>query len=112
MLSRFHFIGFEPDLNDRLKANRTLDRLMNMAPYGSVSVALLEKSEPGYRASIDIYSKHAPFSASVVAASASDAISRIEQAIAEKLLTWRDTRFAVASRPGRRDLTALGQSPS
>jgi hypothetical protein len=42
MLSDFNFIGFTPNENLKEKAQQELDRLMDLAPYGAMAVALLE----------------------------------------------------------------------
>lgn len=89
-LPEFSFIGFEPDDDLRMQANCSLDELLEMAPHGSIAVALLEKNEAGYRCSIEIYSQHGPFSASGSDHNGKDALETVIRLIAPKLKRWNE----------------------
>lgn len=98
MSLQFQFLGFDPDDELKRNANRSLDRLLNMSPYGSVPVALLEKSEEGFRCAIDLYTQHGPFVSQACQATASQALTRVCEALHQKLGRWREKRTHLAAK--------------
>jgi hypothetical protein len=104
--ARFHFKNFEPDTGLRHRANATLDRILDRAPYGTHAVAMLEREQEGYRASIDLYSKRGPFIASSVGLTAMEALAAVEAKLGRQLALWRANRGiggAASGRSGERE---------
>jgi hypothetical protein len=93
MRQEFHFKSFEPGTGVRRKAEDVLDRIMDLAPYGSIAVALLERQDDGYRCSMDVYSKIGPFMASAMAQSAFDALEILEKRMVARIDRWKRHRF-------------------
>ncbi len=94
MLTDFHFKDFIPDAVLRHQANRTVDRLLELAPYGAVAVALVEPDGNQFRCKIEIYSKNGPFIAETTRPTAMQAVSQAGQALTAKLLRWQDLRYS------------------
>lgn len=92
MSLQFQFFGFDPNDELRKNANRSLERLINLSPYGSVPVALLEKTEEGFRCAVDVYTQHGPFIAHSCQSSASQALTNVCEALYKKLARWREDR--------------------
>ncbi len=92
MIPEFNFIGFAPDDETRRKANLALERLLDIAPYGSIAVALLQKDEVSYQCAIEIYSKLGPFTARASDASPSDALEGVLRSLSKKMDRWKSMR--------------------
>lgn len=93
MIHGFNFIGFDPSEDLKQKAGIALDRLINMAPYGSMPVALLEQDGSTYRCGIEIYSKHGPFTARGSDTSPEQALEAVVRSLSKKLERWKTIRF-------------------
>ena len=89
MISQVHFTNFEADESLRILANSVLSKILDRAPSDSTAVALLERQEEGYRCSLDVFSRQGPYMASVVRATAAEAIRGIEEKLEEQLSRWR-----------------------
>ena len=100
-LPEFTFVGFEPDEELRIQANRSLDRLLENAPYGSIAVALLEKNEAGYRCSIEIYSRNGPFTGSGSDHTGKGALETVLKILAPRLKRWSEIRDRSRPLPSR-----------
>lgn len=92
MIPDFNFIGFTPNDDIKKKAYLATERLMNMAPYGSIIVALLQKDEISYRCAIEIYSKHGPFTAQASGVSPDAALEIVVRSLSKKLDHWKELR--------------------
>lgn len=92
MIPDFNFIGFTPDDDTKKKAYLATERLLDMSPYGSMVVALLQKDEVSYRCAIEIYSKHGPFTARVSDASPDAALESVVRSLSKKLERWTEAR--------------------
>lgn len=99
MSLQFQFFGFDPDDELKKYANRSLDRLLNMSPYGSVPVALLEKTEEGFRCAIALYTQHGPLVSHACQITANQALKRVCEALYQNLGRWkeRQTRLSAES---------------
>lgn len=93
MSPHFQFFGFEPDTDLQINADNALDRLVDLAPYGSLPVALLEKTNDGFRCAIDLYTRHGPFVAHSEQSTASAALTHVVDAIRKKLERWKEMRL-------------------
>jgi hypothetical protein len=93
MSLQFQFFGFDPDNDLKKNANRSLERLFDMSPYGSIPVALMEKTAEGFRCAIDLYTHHGPFIAHSCQATASQALTKACKTLHDKLAHWRQTRL-------------------
>lgn len=100
MCMQFQFFGFDPDDDLKNNANRSLDRLLDLSPYGSVAVALLERTTEGFRCAIDLYTQHGPFIAHACQSTASQALTHVCEALQKKLVRWKETRMRVAAMQG------------
>lgn len=87
-LRDFNFIGFDPDDQLRMEANGIVAELLDLAPLGSIAVAMLEKSEDRYRCSIEIYSHHGPYTASSSDLSPNAALQTVLGLLAPRLKRW------------------------
>ena len=92
-MNRFYFKGFEPNEVLKSKANIAMNRMLDIAPYGSTAVALLEKDENGYHCLLDVYSRHGPFTASASYSTQLETIALIEKKMTEQLCRWSKLRF-------------------
>lgn len=92
MISKFEFMGFLPNEELREKSNLALERLLDLAPYGSIAVALLEKTDVTYSCAIEIYSKQGPFSVRVTDARAEAVLEAAVRALSRKLDQWKELR--------------------
>jgi hypothetical protein len=92
MIQNFNFIGFSPNENLREKSNLVLNRLLELAPYGSVAVALLEKDARSYGCSIEIYSEQGPFTARCHDDSPEVALENVTRSLSQKLEHWKEVR--------------------
>jgi hypothetical protein len=95
MISQFHFKNFDVDEVTRSVANLALVRILDLAPYGSKAVAVLEKQPEGYCCSVDVYSRRGLFVASVVRATAADAIHAIEKKLKKQIKSRSSQRFVL-----------------
>ena len=84
-MNRFHFKGFEPEEALKSKANISLNRILDFAPFGSTAVALLEKDKNGYHCLLDVYSRHGPFMASAIHSTPMEVIALVEKKMTEQL---------------------------
>ncbi len=91
-MHNFHFFGFEPDEELRTYAEQRLDRLLDLSPYGSVAVALLEKTEHGFRCVVSVYTKHGPFIAESTQYLADEALVHVMKTLTSKIENWREAR--------------------
>ncbi len=100
MHPKFQFLGFEPEPELRADAERRLNRLLDLSPYGSVAVALLEKTEHGFRSAVSVYTKHGPFVAEFCQDTADEALVHVMKTLTTKIENWREvcTRY-IRSRP-------------
>ena len=89
MSMQFQFFGFDP--NDELQkdANRSLEKLIDQSPYGSVPVALLERTKEGFRCEIDLYTRHGPLIAHSCQDTANRALTKVYEVLQQKLSRWR-----------------------
>ena len=92
MISDFNFLGFSPDQNLERKANLAVERLLDLAPRGSMAVALLEQENASFRCAIEIYSKQGPFIARGCADTAESALEAVVRSLSKKLDRWRGRR--------------------
>jgi hypothetical protein len=98
MNSQIHFKGFDPESDLRTKASASLNRVLHLAPYGSVAIVLLEKLDAGYHCSFDVYSKFGPFIANANCVSADTAIAQVEDKLKIQLDIWRQRKNAAAGK--------------
>jgi ribosome-associated translation inhibitor RaiA len=101
MSLQFQFFGFDPDDELKKNANRSLNRLLDLSPYGSVPVALLEKTAEGFRCAIDLYTQHGPFIAHACQSTASQALTHVCETLQKKLARWKDMRMQAAAKKAR-----------
>lgn len=100
MHPKFQFLGLEPEPELRADAERKLDRLLDLSPYGSVAVALLEKTEHGFRCAVSVYTKHGPFVAESSQDTADEALVHVTKTLTTKIENWREARTRhIRSRP-------------
>ncbi len=92
MRMEFEFFGFEPDAELRSNAQRSLEKLIDLAPYGSVPVALIEKNLDGYRCAIELYTKRGPFIANSQHLTPDAALTQVCEKLLEKLARWNRRR--------------------
>lgn len=85
MVNRFQFKNFVVDDALAIRANLALSRTLDLAPYKSTAVALLEKREEGYRCAVAIYSIQGPFMSSVVRSNAVEAIQGVEERLRNQI---------------------------
>jgi hypothetical protein len=71
------FKNMHPSDEVRSYADAVMQRILETAPYDSHALALLEKVEEGYRATIDIYSKDGPFIAESLAQNPTQALDEL-----------------------------------
>lgn len=104
MTSDFNYIGFEPSAELERSAERTLERLMAASPYGSMAVAMLEKTEDIYECAIEIYSRNGSIIARASSHSPSDALDVVSKSLARKIKRWKVSRrfssFGKRTQPG------------
>lgn len=93
MLLEFQFFGFDPDDDLQKNARRSLDQLLNQSPNGSLPVALLEKTEDGFRCAIDLYTQHGPLIAQACQSTPSQALSHVCDTLQKKLVRWKDMQL-------------------
>jgi ribosome-associated translation inhibitor RaiA len=101
MSLQFQFFGFDPDHELKRNANRSLDRLLDLAPYGSVPVALLEKTVEGFRCAIDLYTQHGPLVAHSCQSTASQALTHVCKTLHKKLERWKELQIQGAIQEAR-----------
>ena len=89
MLSQFYFKDLNPSKELRSEANQTLDRILDEAPFGAITIVLIEKDGAQYRCSVDIYTKNGPLIASTVQATPLMAIKHVEDVLLTKLGKWK-----------------------
>jgi hypothetical protein len=92
MSAQFRFFGFVPDYDLKKNANSLLARLIDLSPYGTVSVALIEKTAEGFRCAIDLYTQHGPFIACSFRKTASEALNHVCEELHKKLKCLREMR--------------------
>lgn len=92
MRQRFQFFGFEPEREFRDAAERRLHRLLDLFPHGSVAVALLEKTEHGFRCAISMYTKHGPFLAESCQDEADVALVHVVRSLTTRIENWSKAR--------------------
>lgn len=97
MSTQFQFFGFKPTYHLRKKACRSLNRLLDISPYGSMAVAILEKTQDGFRCAIDIYTRYGPLISQIRSKTAHKAIERVCETLEGKINTWRSCRFLYTS---------------
>jgi hypothetical protein len=89
---QFQFLGFEPEAELQRNANRSLERLLDLSPYGSMAVALLERVGGRFRCAVDLYTRFGPFVAQSCQSDASTALTHVCLAIQAKLERCRQPR--------------------
>lgn len=92
MIPDFNFVGFEP--NDELKesSSKLLERLLDLAPFGSIAVAQLVQDELSFHCTIEIYSKFGPFIACASGASPQKVLENASESVTKKMRRWKQTR--------------------
>jgi hypothetical protein len=88
----FNFIGFNPDDELKTKAYLTFDRLLEIAPVGSIIVGALQKDGHDYRCSIEIYSKHGPFSSRCFSDTPDSALASATRSMFQSIERWGKRR--------------------
>ncbi|MGE4108427.1 MAG: hypothetical protein AB7F66_14570 [Bacteriovoracia bacterium] len=88
----FNFFDFEPNEDLRKKANLATQRLLDLAPYGSIVVAALKKKGELYKCSIDIYSSNGPFRTSAAHEDPKVSLESAARSISKKLDHWKGLR--------------------
>ncbi len=89
MLNQFNYVGFSPDENLRDAASLTLERILDMAPYGAKAAALIEKCDGKYRSALELYSRIGPLVANAVGTNPLQVIEAIERSLKSKLEKWK-----------------------
>ncbi len=107
MIPGFNFIGFTPDDDTKKKAYLAVERLLDMSPYGSMVVALLQKDDVSYRCAIEIYSKHGPFIARASDASPDVALESVVRSLSKKLERWKEARRLSARVKAMQQVTSV-----
>lgn len=93
MKNQFYFENFEPEFKLRFQANLVLSRIMDNAPYGSTSVALLvRQSAESYHCALDIYSQQGPLIANAVGATPEQALNGMEEKMKKQCERWKSHR--------------------
>lgn len=95
-METFHFKGFTPSEDLRIKTDRALDRIMEKAPSDTRITASLEQEGEMFHCSIEIGSSSCPLVVETSHKFASIAVDKAELALMRKLDRWRDTRFTPA----------------
>jgi hypothetical protein len=99
MITDFQFFGFNPTDELKTKAIRALDRLLDIAPYGSMAVALMRKDEDMYCCSIEIFSKRGPFVARVSQKTPEASLEKSARMLSKKLERWHESVRSPALQP-------------
>ena len=86
MLPQFHFSQFEPEESLRLRADLSLDQILELAPDGTIAVARLKKDNEIYSCSVDLYTKYGPLIARATQATPLLALQQTQKFLQEKLL--------------------------
>jgi ribosome-associated translation inhibitor RaiA len=102
MSLRLQFFGFVPDDDLIANANRSIERLIDLSPYGLVPVALLEKTKEGFRCAIDLYTMRGPLVAHSYQDTPSQALEKVCEVLQEKLSRWTTARPRHLSEQARR----------
>ena len=80
-----HFKNMTPAKDVESYAHSVVDDILQSAPVDSRAIALMEKTEDGYWASLDIYSKSGPYIGRAFGAEASEALNELRKDIHEKM---------------------------
>jgi len=104
MISRFHSSNFDPNIDQRTRAESGIERIEEAAPYASTVLGIGERSDKAYGVSIDVYSKLGIFSATAQDAQFEEALRLVEEKIFAKLDAWKRERFVAT-----KDLVPLGR---
>lgn len=88
----FNFIGFEPTEELKKRAYLASERLLDLSPYGSMVVALLQKDDLSYRCAIEIYSKYGPFIGQSSDEDPEIALKNAVRFISKRLDHWKQRR--------------------
>ncbi len=107
MIPDFNFIGFDPDEDIKNKAYLAAERLLDIVPYGSMAVALLQKDEISYRCAIEIYSKHGPFTARASDTTPDAALESVVRTLSKKLVRWKERRLHLERKKAPRHSMSL-----
>jgi hypothetical protein len=87
--NQFCFQGMEQDADLERTANLRLIQLLAYAPPGAIAIAIVQKAEKNYSASIEVSSPFRNFSASAVGLSAQVVVDRVLSKIEGQLFDWR-----------------------
>jgi hypothetical protein len=101
MKPQFQFLGFEPEAELQRNANRSLERLLDLSPYGSMAVALLERLDGRFRCAVDLYTRFGPLVAQSCQNEASTALIHVCLALQAKLEHWSQVRDRSPPREAR-----------
>jgi hypothetical protein len=88
----FHFRDFTPSDSLRSRANRTIQKIMELAPSDANITALLEAGQNGYHCAIEVAGQVAHFSAVTSHQIAQIALDKAELSILRKLDKWHKSR--------------------
>ena len=92
-MDEFLFKNFTADESLRLRSDRALDRIVEMAPEDAVIHAVLEPDGQAFRCSIEIGSSTFPITVQATHRLAALAIDRAELMVRRKLGRWRGKNF-------------------
>ena len=92
-MENFLFKGFNPSENLRIKANRLLDKVLDLAPSDAHLSGSLEKVGERYHCSLELGSLACPFSVGKSHKFASIALDNAELSLLRKLEQWKRSRF-------------------
>ncbi len=93
-MEQFHFKGFSPNPQTRMKANRLYSRLLEEAPSGATISGVLEWDGELYQCSIEIGSRIYPIAVSTNHRNAGIALDKAELTLSRKL-----AKFGVSFTP-------------
>jgi hypothetical protein len=93
IMETFNFKGFTPNDALKIKADRTLDMIMERAPSDARVTATLEQDGEMFHCSIEIGSSSCPFTVETSHKFAGIAVDRAELNLMKKLNRWHGTRF-------------------
>lgn len=99
-MDTFHFKGFIPSEDLRLKAERVLDHILEQAPADAQVIASLERAGERYHCHLEIGSASCPLALETSHSFPSIALDKAELTALRKLGRWRGGHFT----PGSRDL--------